>query len=108
MPAISFARRLADFAAADPDRPAITCGAETVTRAELARRADALARDLAEGGGGVGSMVSIAVPNSVEWFVVAAAAWKLGAIPQPLSSRLPHRELEALVELADSAVVVGV
>jgi bile acid-coenzyme A ligase len=65
VPAISFARRLADFASADPDRPAITCGAETVTRAELESRADALARDLAEGGVGVGSMVSIALANSV-------------------------------------------
>jgi bile acid-coenzyme A ligase len=108
VPAISFARRLADNASADPDRAAVTCGEETVTRAELQRRADALARDLAAGGVGVGSMVSIALPNSVEWFVAAIAAWMLGAIPQPLSSRLPRRELEALVELADSAAVVGV
>jgi bile acid-coenzyme A ligase len=108
MPAISFPRRLAEFADADPDRLAVTCGAETVTRAELQSRADALARDLADGGVGVGSMVSMALPNSVEWFVTSIAAWKLGAIPQPLSSRLPRRELEALVELADSAVVVGV
>jgi bile acid-coenzyme A ligase len=107
MPAVSFARRLTDFADADPDRPAVTCGAESVTRAELLTRADALARDLADGGVGVGAMVSIALPNSVEWFVAAIAAWKLGAIPQPLSSRLPRRELEALVELADSSVVVG-
>src|SRR4029077_90410 len=63
--------------------------------------------ELADGGVGVGSMVSIALANSVEWFVATVAAWKLGAIPQPLSSRLPRRELEAIVELADAAVVVG-
>jgi bile acid-coenzyme A ligase len=108
MPAISFARRLTDFVDADPDHPAITCGDETATRAELEHRADALARELADGGVGVGSMVSMALPNSVDWFVTAVAAWKLGATPQPLSARLPRRELEAIVALADPAVVVGV
>ncbi len=107
MPLISFSRRLADLAESDPDRPAITCGPETVTRSELLRRADDLARELADGDVGEGSMVSIALPNSVDWFVATVAAWRIGAIPQPLSSRLPRRELEALVELADSAVVVG-
>lgn len=108
MPVVSFSRRLADLAESNPDHPAITCGAETVTRSELAIRADDLARELADGGVGKGSMVSIALPNSVGWFVASVAAWRVGAIPQPLSSRLPRRELEALVELADSAVVVGV
>jgi bile acid-coenzyme A ligase len=108
MPVVSFARRLAELAEADPDRPAITCGEETVTRAELSSRADDLARELVDGGVGEGSMVSIALPNSVDWFVAVVAAWRIGAIPQPLSSRLPRRELEAIVELADSAVVVGI
>jgi bile acid-coenzyme A ligase len=53
-------------------------------------------------------MVTIAVPNSIGWFVTAAAAWKLGAIPQPVSYRLPDAELSAIVELADAKVVVGV
>ena len=53
-------------------------------------------------------MVTIALPNSIAWFVTAAAAWKLGAIPQPVSYRLPDVELQAIVELADSKVVVGV
>jgi bile acid-coenzyme A ligase len=108
VPAISFSRRLTELAEAAPDRPAVTCGTESVTRAELLVRADDLARELLDGGVGVGSMVSIALPNSVDWFVAAVAAWRIGAIPQPLSSRMPQRELEAIVELADSAVVIGV
>jgi bile acid-coenzyme A ligase len=52
-------------------------------------------------------MVTIALPNSVDWFVAVAAAWKVGAIPQPVSSRLPARELEAIVELADPPIVIG-
>ena len=35
------------------------------------------------------------------------ACWKLGAVPQPLSARLPDAELEGLLELRPSALVVG-
>ena len=108
MPLVSYARRLSDLAAADPDRVAITCGDEQITRAGLESAANRLARDLAAGGVGTGDMVTIALPNSVAWFVGAAAAWKLGAIPQPVSARLPQPELAAIVELADSRVVLGV
>jgi bile acid-coenzyme A ligase len=36
------------------------------------------------------------------------AAWLLGAVPQPISHRLPSAERTAIVELADPALVVGV
>ena len=107
MTVVSFPRRLADLAVADPDRPAITCGDDRVTRAELEARADALARRLRLDGVTPGDMVTIALPNSVDWFVSVVAVWKLGAIPQPVSARLPHRELAAIVELADPPVVLG-
>ena len=105
---VSFSRRLTDLAQAAPDRIALTCGTEQVTRAEFDSRANRLARDLASRGVGVGDMVTIALPNSVEWFVAVAAAWKIGAVPQPVSARLPDRELAAIVELADPKVVFGV
>ncbi|HEX8805114.1 MAG TPA: AMP-binding protein, partial [Acidimicrobiales bacterium] len=92
---------------ADPDRPAVTCGDERLTRSQFDRRANALARDLAARGVGPGDMVTVALPNSVDWFVAVAAAWKVGAIPQPVGAHLPKRELQAIVELAEPAVVVG-
>jgi bile acid-coenzyme A ligase len=107
MAAISYAQRLTDLAVADPDRPAISCGDERVTRAEFDRAANRFARDIAARGVEHGDMVTIALPNSVAWFVTVAACWKLGAVPQPVSSRLPARELAAIVELADPKVVVG-
>ncbi len=107
MAIVSFSRRLSDLAAADPSRTAITCGEHSVTRAELETAADALARQLLEDGVQQGEMVTIALPNSVDWFVAAAAAWKIGAIPQPVSPRLPPRELAAIVDLADPRVVLG-
>src|SRR4051794_9908926 len=108
MPTVSYAEHLTNLANADPHRPAITCGDESVTRSEFDASANRLARDFARRGVATGDMVTIALPNSVAWFVAVAACWKLGAIPQPVSSRLPARELDAIVELADPRIVVGV
>jgi bile acid-coenzyme A ligase len=107
MAIVSFARRLADLAAADPSCAAITCGEHSVTRAELEAAADALARQLLEDGVKHGEMVTIALPNSVDWFVAVVATWKIGATPQPVSPRLPARELAAIVDLADPRVILG-
>jgi bile acid-coenzyme A ligase len=107
MAIVSFSRRLADLAAADPSRAAITCGEHSVTRAELETAADALARQLLEDGVKHGEMVTIALPNSIAWFVAVVATWKIGATPQPVSSRLPARELAAIVDLADPRVILG-
>src|SRR6059058_284000 len=108
MPTVSYAQHLTNLATADPDRPVITCGDESLTRAQFDEAANRLARDFAPRGVSTGDMVTVALPNSVAWFVAVAACWKLGAIPQPVSSRLPARELEAIVELADPKIVVGV
>src|SRR5690242_14310536 len=108
MAVVSFPRRLADLATLDPERPAITCGTARVTRAELQERTDHVARALRAEGVREGQMVTIALPNSIDWYVAFVAAWKVGAIPQPVSPRLPERELAAIVELADPPVVLGV
>jgi bile acid-coenzyme A ligase len=105
---VSFARHLADQAVAQPDRPAVTCGTDTLTRAELDEQAARLAGTLRDLGTVTGDMVTIALPNSVDFVVALVACWKLGATPQPVSARLPHRELAAIVELADPRVVLGV
>jgi bile acid-coenzyme A ligase len=91
----------------DPHAPAITCGEESVTRQELRERTNRLARGFAELGVREGSLVTIALPNSIGFLEAAIAAWKLGAVPQPVSNRLPDRERQAIVELADSALVLG-
>lgn len=96
------------LAAADPDRPALIGpdGAVT-TRAELAAASSRAARELAALGVREGSLVTIALRNGVPFYAAAVGAWKLGAVPQPVSAKLPAAELAALVELADPPVVVG-
>ena len=107
MALVTFSARLHAHAVADPNRPAVTCGSVTLTRRELETASDRLARDLVSRGIGRGDMVTIALANSVEWFVAQHALWRIGAIPQPVSARLPGREIEAIVELADSRLVIG-
>jgi bile acid-coenzyme A ligase len=90
-----------------PDEPAVTCDGLTITRAELDSSTNRLARAYAERGVGVGDYVTMVLPNSIEWIQAAVACWKLGAVPQPLSARLPDAELQGLLDLRPPALLVG-
>lgn len=107
MAMISFVERLHALAEADPDRAAITSSTESLTRAELRDRAAGLARALRAAGVEADDFVSMALPNGVDWFVGALAAWMLGATPQPLNPRMPERELRAVLDLAAPRVVLA-
>ena len=61
---ISIMQALADKASENPNRTAITCGDESVTRAELESRTNRLARAYADRGVSFGSFVTVALPNS--------------------------------------------
>jgi len=99
--------RLARLAEADPDRPAVTCDGTTLTRSQFERRGNVLANAYAELGVRPGSLVTIGLPNGIEFLLAAVATWKLGATPQPVPHRLPAVELDAVIALADPALVVG-
>jgi bile acid-coenzyme A ligase len=99
---------VATLAQADPDRPAITCESDTVSRAALERRTNRLARAYRALGVEPDSFVTIGLPNGIEFFAATLAVWKAGATPQPISSRLPAAERRAIIELADPSLVVGV
>ncbi len=108
MTEVSMARAIDLLAEQDPQRAAITHEGVTVTRAELARSANRLARAYAELGVGQDDLVTIALPNGIEHYVASIACWKLGATPQPISARLPFSERAAIVKLAASRLVIGV
>ena len=95
------------LAAEAPDRPAVIFRDQVVTRAELAARSSRLARAFAAMGVGPGTIMTIGLPNGPGFYEAVLAAWKLGAVPQPVSYRLPPAELAALLEVADPALVVG-
>lgn len=107
MATISFPARLEALATTRPDAPAVSCGNDSLTRSELVSSGRRRARELQSLGVEPGDFVTVALPNSVDWFVSYVAIWMLGAIPQPVSAKLPSRELSAIVELARSRVVIG-
>jgi bile acid-coenzyme A ligase len=108
VPRMSISRAISHHAAERPHDPALTCGERSLTWDELDRSTNRLARAYAELGVRPDDLVTIALPNSTDFFAAAIAAWKLGATPQPVSAKLPGRELDEIVELADSHLVVGV
>ena len=104
--------QLGRLAAEDPEAPAVSHGSgigagRTITRGELESTTNRLARAYAERGVGHGDYVTIALPNSIEWVQAVVATWKLGAIPQPLSARLPDAEYGHLLDLRRRALLVG-
>ena len=99
----------------DPGRPSITqvpvpsaeIERRTITRVELELHTNRLARTYERLGVREGDFVTIGLPNGIEFFEACIATWKLGAIPQPVSYRLPQRERDEIVELAKPALVVA-
>lgn len=90
-----------------PERPAVTDEAATWTTAELEAHANRWAHDLAKRGVRPGDFVSIALPNVAEHYALTLAAWKLGAVPQPVSHKLSASELAAVLDVVRPPVVAG-
>jgi bile acid-coenzyme A ligase len=106
MALVSYAARLAALAGEDPGHLAVTDERRSVTRRELEEGAERTARSWAAAGIGQDDLVTIALPNSVEFMVAVVACWKLGAVPQPVSARLPRPELDAIIDLAQPRLVL--
>ena len=110
---ISFPARLRDLATQHPDKPAVVLArvdrTETVlTYGELCDGATRLAHVLAGRGAGPNSFVVIALPNSLQHYVVSYATWMLGACVLPVNPQLPDAELAKVLELVPDRIVVDV
>ena len=77
-----------------------------ITYAELRDAALNVANTLKERGIGQGDVVSLLFPNSPAFVATYFACWYLGAIANPLNSRLPAGELGPLINHAQSKLVV--
>jgi bile acid-coenzyme A ligase len=102
-----FATALRRLVEQDPDAPAITDAAGTITRAQLDSDSNRLARAFQDSGVSQDDVVSICLPSDRRFLVAAWAAWKLGATPQPLSTRIAPAELGEVVALTKPALLVG-
>ena len=105
--AVPLGQALTELAQAAPDAAAVTCGEQTVTRAELESAANRLARSYAALGVQAGDFVSVSLGNGIEFFAVVFALCKLGAVPQLLAPSLPRPERDAILRLAKPTLVIG-
>ncbi len=96
------------WAESQGERVAVYHAGETITWNQLERETNKLARAYESLGVGQDDFVTLALPNGIEFFKSAIATWKLGATPQPVSSKLPRFELEQIIELAKPALIIGV
>ena len=108
MTKIPYVRLIKQFAESTPHRTIIHCDGETLSCLELERYSNQWARAYTERGVNEGDLVTICLPNGFEYFIACMAAWKLGAVPNPLSSGLPDSERNAIIAQAKPALLVGV
>lgn len=99
---LSFGRRLAELAAAQPDAVSVVEvsgeGTErTLSWGELDDLSLRLATTLRDDGLGYGDMVAVCLPNCAAHLVASAAAWKLGAVPVSVRWDLPDWELQRVL-----------
>ena len=98
---------LAHHAARGPDRAALIVDDLAISRAELDARSTRRARARSSGRVRSGDLVVLALANGAEFYETSFALWKLGAVPTVVSQKLAQGELEAIVALADPALVIG-
>jgi bile acid-coenzyme A ligase len=90
-----------------PAHTALTSGVRTLSRDEIERQANRMARALSDQGVIQNDLVAIILPTGPEHHIVSFAIWKLGATPMPLSPAMPGAELRDLLAIAQPRLIVG-
>ncbi|UFQ13690.1 MULTISPECIES: long-chain-fatty-acid--CoA ligase [Streptomyces] len=91
-------------AALRPDQPAVVCSGRTLTYRELDRESERTARVLRASGAGPGSRVGYLGKEAVEYWELAFACARTGAVLVPVNWRLTAQEVDHI--LRDSTTEV--
>jgi long-chain acyl-CoA synthetase len=97
---------LAAHAARRPDKEALVCEGRRISFAELRTRIGAVAGGLSRLGLASGDRIVLYLPNGVAFVELLYAAFSLGAIPVPVTTRLTIRELAYFCRDSGAKVVV--
>jgi len=89
-----------------PAQTAVIFGEESLSYAELDRRANTLAGHLQDLGAGPGKIVAISCPRSIELAVAALATLKSGACYVPVDPNYPADRISAMLGDSDAAVIL--
>jgi acyl-CoA synthetase (AMP-forming)/AMP-acid ligase II len=102
----TFATVLAGRVRATPDREALTDGTRRLTYRALADGIDRMAVRLRALGIGAGDVVTIQLPNWIEFALVFFALERLGAVAVTVSVDFRSRELEYIMRFAGAKMLV--
>ncbi|MFG2142567.1 amino acid adenylation domain-containing protein, partial [Streptomyces sp. NPDC048650] len=91
---------------ADPDAPALTDGAATLTYGQVNARANRLAHVLIDRGVGPEQLVALALPRSAELVVAVLAVLKAGAAYVPVDPEYPAARITYLLQDTRPALLV--
>ena len=105
-PAVPVHALVAAQAVRTPHAPAVVCGAEALTYAELEDRSNRLAAHLRTLGVGPRSLVAISMERSAALVVAMLAAWKAGAAYVPVDPAYPAERRAYMLEDSGAAVVL--
>lgn len=98
---------LAEQARRRPDQPALRCGDERLSYAELDRRSDAFARELVDRGIGRGDRVALCFAPSFDVYVAIFGVLKTGAAFVPLDPRNPSERLCHMLDNSEPRLVIA-
>lgn len=97
----------AHYAEDNPKGPAITFEGRIVSWSELEAGSNQHAHAFAAHGVKKDDIVTIALPNCIEFYQTSFAIWKLGATPTVVSPKVPDAEARTIVALANPSLIVG-
>jgi non-ribosomal peptide synthetase component E (peptide arylation enzyme) len=90
-----------------PEREALYDRTHRLTYAQLLAKVNRVAAVLAAQGIGPGDVVTIQIPNWVEYACVFFALERLGAVANPVSVDFRSRELEYILRFSESRAFIG-
>ncbi|MDJ0841022.1 MAG: amino acid adenylation domain-containing protein [Acidobacteriota bacterium] len=111
-PLKTLAALFADQAATHPNAPAVIMDRqegepETLTYAQLDRRAERLAAVLHGHGAGPEKVVAVHAERTVDWVCGMLAVWKAGGVYLPLDPALPVERLRLMLEETEPVAVLA-
>lgn len=89
-----------------PERIALLCKDESITFAELYRRACSVTKALQDTGVGPDDRVCLWYENSIEFFIAYYGIWQTGAVVAALNVFLHEKEFEHILQDAQPKVVI--
>ena len=93
---------------AAPDKPFLFSEADNrqFTYSEFEAAVNRTARLLANNGVGKGDVISLLLPNSVEYVIAYFACWQIGALAGPINSLLKAQEIEYVISNSEAKALL--